>query len=217
MSSDYLYSTICKVICGDEHGSGFLVKKDIVLTSDHVIAAHYITDAPVSIYFEGMDSPVECEVLTAKESSSKPLVLIKLPEERNEIVVPLSNTILREDDIVKAHGFFSDAIRTADTTSFQFVRAYTPGAIENSIGNALLKPISEPRTSFKGLSGAPLIYNGHIIGMLNEQVGSERAAVRVCGLYGAIFRQKLYELGINFEIVDEADITSMRSGNLIHY
>ena len=214
MSSDYLYNTICKVICGDEHGSGFLVRKDIVLTSDHVIAAHYVTDAPVSIYFEGMDTPFECEVLTAKDSSSKPLVLIKLPEERNAVITPLSNKILNEDDIVKAHGFFSDAIRTADTTSFQFVRTYTPGTIDNSIGNALLRPFCEPRTSFRGLSGAPIIYNGYIIGMLNEQVGSENSAVRVCGLYGAPFRQKLSELGIYFETIDEAANTSMRPGNL---
>ena len=215
MSFDYLYRTICKVICGDEYGTGFLVSKNIVLTSDHVIASHYVANTPVSVFFEGMDFPVECEVLTTKESSSKPLVLIKLPEERDVVITPLSNVKLNEDDIVKTYGFCSDAIHTADTTSFQFLRTYNPSDIENSKGNALLKPVSEPRTTFKGLSGAPIVYNGHIIGMLNEQIGTENAAVRVCGLYGTLFRQKLSELGIYFEIVDETAITSIRPGNLL--
>ena len=215
MSSDHLYRTICQVICGDERGSGFLVKKDIVLTSDHVIAAHYVTHSPVSVFFEGMDAPIECKVLTTKESKSKPLVLIKLPDERDTIIAPFSNKTLKEDDVVKVHGFFSEPIRAADTTSFQFLRNYTTGDVDNSKGNILLKPISEPRTSFKGLSGAPIVHNGHIIGMLNEQVGSDNTAVRVCGLYGTTFRQKLSELGITLDIVDEDNIHEVRSGNIV--
>lgn len=215
MSSDHLYKTICQVTCGDERGSGFLVRKDIVLTSNHVIAAHYVAGAPVSVFFEGMDAPIECEVLTTKESKSKPLVLIKLPDERNTIIAPFSNKTLKEDDVVKAHGFFSEPIRAADTTSFQFLRNYAAGDVDSSKGNILLKPVSEPRTTFKGLSGAPIVHNGHIIGMLNEQVGSENVAVRVCGLYGTTFRQKLSELGITLDIVDEDDIPEIRSGNIV--
>ena len=215
VSSNHLYKTICQVACGDERGSGFLVKKDIVLTSDHIIAAHYVADAPVYVRFEGMDTPFECEVLTDKESKAKPLVLIKLPEERNAAIAPLSNITLKEEDVVKGHGFFSDSVRTADTTSFQFVRTYSSGDVENSKGNILLKPISEPRTTFKGLSGAPLVHHGYIIGMLNEQVGSENVAVRVCGLYGTEFRQKLSELGITLDIVDVNDVPETRSGNIV--
>ena len=215
MGSDYLYETICQVTCGDERGSGFLVKRDIVLTSDHVIAPYYVEDAPVSVRFEGMDAPIECEVLTGKESKSKPLVLIKLPEERNVAIASLSNITLKEEDVVKAHGYFSNSIRAADATSFQFVRTYSFGGVENSKGNVLLKPISEPRTTFKGLSGAPIVHNGHIIGMLNEQVGSENKVDRVCGLYGTEFRQKLSELGITLDIVDVGDTPEIRSGNIV--
>lgn len=215
MSSDHLYEAICQVTCGDERGSGFLVRNDIVLTSDHVIAAYYVANAPVSVFFEGMDAPIRCEVLTAKESKSKPLVLIKLPDARNTIIAPFSTITLKEDEIVKAHGFFSDTIRAADSSSFQFLRNYAPGDVNNSKGNILLKPISEPRTTFKGLSGAPIVHNGYIIGMLNEQVGSENVAVRVCGLYGTAFRQKLSELGITLDVVDDDDMPEIRSGSIV--
>ena len=194
------YKAICYVQCGADHGSGFLINRECIVTADHVITEHWTESADVFVRFEGDSEPIKCKVDTYidGDSDTAPLAILRLPEPRPMFSTLIGDASLQENDTAQASGYFNSMDRRADRIALRCVRTYTLDPNETT--NVSFSPIDEKRTDFSGFSGAPIIFEGHIIGILQEQRKFNQVADRIRGFYGLPFRECLKKAGITVNL-----------------
>lgn len=209
-----IYKLICSIQCGDEHGTGIQIAPDLVLTVDHVVTPCFITDSPVTVTFEGDDHPINCTVVSSVSESTRPLVLLKMPDERNLSLCTFGDDSFTEGITARAYGFFPSDTQKADSIVLTHVRSFDDTNVEQDQYNVVFNPSGERRNSFKGFSGAPIFLNGHIVGMLVSQTEADKTANRLLGICGLRFRSLLSNLGIQC-IVERKDNSAQVSNTPI--
>ena len=196
----FYYNIVCFVKCGDEHGSGFLVNNNTVITASHILAPHRLDKSlPVLVCFEGDDAQITCEVFSDGEDKN-PISLLILPNEKQPSCKALSDAVPHGGELVIAYGFSSNYSHGVDRISAKCVRTFEAPveSIENS--NASFNPFEERRTDFGGFSGSPIAFKGEIIGMLLAQRSNAGVADRLYGICGLAFRNYLFALGVSLPV-----------------
>lgn len=205
------YTIVCSIKCGGEIGSGFLVAPDLILTADHVIAPSLIDGTLITAKFEGDDTPLECTVESPVNGDSSPLALLRIEKSRESIHSLIGDMALEQESAARAYGFFPSDTKKADNISLKCVRTFDDG----DDCNVSFKPQDERRDSFKGFSGAPIVVNGYIVGILIKQASVNTTAIRLYGIYGLKFRELLAKYGLKMDIHKQLSNLQQVSNNSV--
>ena len=195
-----LFSSVCRIKCGIESGNGLQVSSDLVLTADHVVIQAITENLPITATFESDSESIGCTVISPSDGTVSPVALLKLAKERKQGFFCVSDDVLRQGSSVRAHGFPSENAAIADSISLTCVRVLDQ-PLDTGV-NFIFKPNMENRESFTGFSGSPIIYNGHVIGMLISQSMVGNTANRLHGICGLSYRKILNQLGIQLPIMN---------------
>ncbi|MBQ9842767.1 MAG: trypsin-like peptidase domain-containing protein [Oscillospiraceae bacterium] len=206
-----IYKLLCSIQCGDERGSGIQIAPDLILTVDHVVTPFFISNSPVTVAFEGDDHPINCTVISSISESTRPLALLKMPDERNLSLCTFGDDSFTEGITARAYGFFPSDTQKADSIVLTHVRSFDDTDVEQDQYNTAFNPSGERRSTFKGFSGAPIFLNGHVVGMLVSQTEADKTANRLHGICGLRFRSLLSNLGIQCTV--ERNDNSAQSPN----
>ena len=73
----------CRIVCGEDTGTGWLISQDKVLTARHCVENALFNQAPVSLAFRQSDTQVELKatVLDEDENTDACLLLLDAPQD----------------------------------------------------------------------------------------------------------------------------------------
>jgi hypothetical protein len=156
-----------QVICGDKSGTAFFVAterdKQILLTSDHNLPE----EQPVKLNLNGQE--VEAEIL--ERISDRDVAILELKNELETIIpaLPLKKIEIPYDENWETYGFPTQRVNSGGR--------YTGNVSRTNDGTKWDVDLECEQYSnleqFDGLSGAPLVMNGHVVGVIGyDTVGT---------------------------------------------
>jgi len=198
--TDILFNTVCCVKCGSEQGSGFLIAPNIVVTARHVVAAHFAKGDNIgdNIYvkFENEPDTIDCKVCSDVDVAETPIVLLELQQAKGCYIDEISDVEVSEQINCCVYGFFGSNPDSIDKIDLRYVRNFD----NQQEYNISFKPIDERKRVFNGFSGAPVLVNGDIVGILTQENLDNYTAIRIFGICGLHFRQLLDKFGIKIKL-----------------
>jgi len=157
---EFLRKAIVKIDSGDKKGTGFFISKNIILTGLHVIG----NENNISINDKSL------EILEIIKDEIRDIVLIVLKENLKVSYMELYDFDIKHEDKWETFGYPGYLRRDGDylkgsVSSFSEIR-------EEEYYNIVLKLDKTSNFSCEGLSGAPLVIDDCVVGMIIKEISS---------------------------------------------
>jgi len=190
---EILDANICKVIVDDttKHGTGFLISNEYILTAFHVVR-DYINDIKVKFEFKVDEIEVELSELIDEKLKKLDIALLK-------VKIPLTHyKSINFTDKKLYHGLawrtkgfpqLKDGDMITSTINRHIPVLYNKHDLELDVDKG-------KHITFKGISGAPVIVDGSIVGIINQDLSNGEQAVELKALSVTYFRELLEKIGI---------------------
>lgn len=212
------YKKTCKILCGTEQGTGFLIDGYKVVTASHVLT-QIISDPTVEIkaVFDGAEGGNKTEYIVtplSKEWKKYPVAVLAAQEKIADITRTFGIQELSESDSVSVYGFLNDK-SSALQFKFDVNRRIYYDDPEKEYSNVILSPDAAERTkNFQGLSGSPVVLNGFITGILLRQELENQEAIRLYAITGVQFRKYLSNQNVEVKVASLTEGEGKRRSNL---
>lgn len=164
-----IYASVVPVKCGNERGSAFFVAPDTLVTARHVVAEHFLNNAPVIV---SADTSVLCEVeFIAEEGVNVDVVLLRCKDYQQNDYLKLLAAEFNEDRLLIIVGYPKEFGNNSVPISIE---------VQDRLGNrkedydtTVVRTDALAFTSYKGFSGSPVLNEkGSVIGIAVNQLGS---------------------------------------------
>lgn len=192
---DKLKANVCKVLCDDEHGTGFLISNELILTAFHVVDEC----EKIKVTF---DNKEELEVViheliddTYKELDIAILKLDKIVDFYKDIKIVDCDLIPNSKWISRGYPQVQDVTGTNLIQSGNIINQQLKELFEDKIDLQL--DIGQTFDSYKGLSGAPLVIGDMICGIINSELLERGISKQLNALSIKYFKKLLEELNIS--------------------
>ena len=160
--------------CGRERGTAFLIKDDLIATCRHCILPHLEDRAEIRFFIDGRAIPAE--VAQPEIPVEHDAVFLRLLEPLNErAAMPLAASHVPRGLVWESFGY--PAKRGAQGMIIR-------GTVDRSLDDEMIPRDVElrcdspdPPSSFKGFSGAPLVVDGAIRGIIQERLDGGIGAI----------------------------------------
>jgi hypothetical protein len=190
-----LDNNVCKVIVADEtkYGTGFLISNEFILTAFHVVRG--FTDN-IKVKFESIEEEIEVELSELVDESLKFLDIALLKINNIDLIykhIPIVETSLYHGQEWRSKGFphlKPDGEKLTSTINQQLPTLLTKHDLELDVDKGKHK-------SFSGMSGAPVIVNNSIVGIINQDLSNGENAVELKALSIRYFKELLNKIGIS--------------------
>jgi len=197
MIDKQLKNNICKIICGDKQGTGFLINRNLILTAYHIVDQY--AKKPIRISLDGLD------------------IEVKLHEHIDDTYKKMDIAVLElEDTIENYHHIELVDIELNSGTKYKWeTRGYPlfkgkEGAKisldSRTYINDQLKELHEKNdlelnidkkfNSYRGFSGSPLIVNNNIVGIIKSELLENGEAKELSALSVKYYKDLLEKLNI---------------------
>lgn len=208
---DILSSNVCKVIVNDEdkHGTGFLISNEYILTAYHVVRDS-LDD--IKVRFESFEKDIDVEVSNLIDNTYKELDVVLLKVEDKVLnwykELKFMETKLSYGLPWRTMGF--PQLKDGDMIGYTINRHRNEKVNKHDLE---LDVDTGKHISFQGLSGAPVIVNNSIVGIINQDLSNGVQAVELKALSVKYFKNLLEKLHIkiengNIEQLDNKDLLS---------
>jgi hypothetical protein len=205
MFNQTLPNLVYQVNCGSKDGTAFLISKKYALTVYHVISEHESNDIRLS---QNNELIVKAKIISADIEESKVIdfAILELEEEVLEGTTFLSiaySTNIKTGTKWISRGYPKSKIDTGENmyqdvnTVHQHLSYLKNKKIDIELNHNLKWP------SYEGISGAPLIVDGKIIGIINSELIEKQESKELCALSIKYLEKTLQEkcgIKINCEI-----------------
>ncbi len=195
---DKLKNNVCKVICNESHGTGFLISDKLVLTAYHVIADcdeikvvcsnNNTLKATLHKFIEEKYKALDIALLELTEPVTyEQIDMIDCP------LAPKTNWLSRgypESKSDSGENLIHDDNRINDQ-----LKELKNGKIDLNLD------LHQKLTKYNGLSGAPIVVNENIVGIINSQLDEHGIAKELNGLSVQYFK-KLLE-SVDIDVIEE--------------
>jgi hypothetical protein len=187
---------ICSVQCGDMYGTAFLVSDRIAVTAYHTISNHETKE--IKLNFTTTNDTCLATYITAEVQYKEmdiALLQLKDPQPRTTYL-RFGVRSLKENERWYSRGYPSAKLNTGENLQS-----------ENNVINQILPTLHNRKidieldldrkfASYSGLSGAPLIISGLVVGLINMQLEQEGHARELNALSAKHFSDLLTSNGI---------------------
>ncbi|MFC4557316.1 NACHT domain-containing protein [Virgibacillus kekensis] len=197
---DFSYRlSIPKIKCGESISSGFLVRKNIVITALHSINPYLANEeAEVKVIFineKGQERKVIAEPLLPEDGKWKDyqIIALKLEEEISDINI-LECMDYKFNYTTDCYTYGYPAVRELNGT---LIDLEIIGELKKTVGSSYDKNLdvkvkSDSIKDYSGCSGGPLLFNNRVIGVMLNQSSESGEASRLSAvslyLYNEYFK-----------------------------
>ncbi len=204
MFNQTLTNLVYQVNCGTKNGTAFLISKKYALTVYHVISEHDSNDIRLS---QNDELILKAKIISAdiKESKVMDFAILELEKEvlDDKFLSIAYSTNIKTGTKWTSRGYPKSKIDTGenmyqdDNTVHQHLSQLKSKKIDIELNHNL------KWSSYEGISGAPLIVDDKIIGIINSELIEKQESKELCALSIKYFEKTLQEkcgIKINYEI-----------------
>ena len=165
-----IYASVVLVECGNERGTAFFVAPDALVTARHVVAEHFVGNAPIIVSAGTLS--VLCDVeFIAEEGVNVDVVLLRCKDYQQDDYLKLLAAEFNEDRQLTIVGYPKEFGNNLEPISIE---------VQDRLGNrkedydtTVVRTDALAFTSYKGFSGSPVLNEkGSAIGIAVNQLGS---------------------------------------------
>lgn len=192
-----LDNNVCKVIVNDneKHGTGFLISNKFILTAFHVIKDSVQN---IKVKFQLIEDEIDVELSYLIDDNLKKLDIALLEIKNIDLTykpISLVEMNLYHGQEWKSKGFpllKPSGEKLSCTINQQLPTLSIKHDLELDVDKGKHK-------SFKGVSGAPVIVNNSIVGIINQDLSNGENSVELKALSLKHFKNLLNTIGISIE------------------
>ncbi len=200
--------SVCRLICGNDEdcdkGTAFLISPNRALTATHNIARH-LKDNTVSITLEFLNINHERDVRVAIPVQTKTegsVIILELDKPVDKAYLTFSSYPIEADDEFETFGYPAVKWSTGQWTRNKISRVLELDVYNPYDWNIDLDHQSKIE-DFSGLSGAPLLVGGQLVGVLLTEATEKGKAISLGAIGLAKFAELVEELEIDIhEYID---------------
>ena len=170
---EQLIDAVCRIKCGEDHGTGFFISPVLIMTANHTIMDFDIEETEIQITLP--DGTVHTTAIVAQDEYLDVAVLQIACERENETFLPIVLDHIRYNEEWSTFGYPFNRLATGQL--FQ-------GTVQAHARNLpydlnLVSVEIDPSTDYSGLSGAPLLIDGKVNGLITWSTHRGLGAVSV--------------------------------------
>lgn len=203
---DKLTNNICKIISSeDSHGTGFLISEKLIITAYHVVKD---CKKIKSKFYNNQIFDVKIHNVIDKEYKKLDIAILELPELIPYKHIDIIDCKLNPKTKWISRGYPSSKSENGENLidDGNYINAQIE-TLENGKIDLNLD-FKQKLDSYNGLSGAPLIVDNNIVGIINSQLDEKGKAKELNGLSIKNFMELFDKIGIK---VKKTDINSINS------
>ncbi|WDF66122.1 S1 family peptidase [Flavobacterium sp. KACC 22763] len=169
INHSHVLQSCLEIHCGSDQGTGFVISRNVILTAFHVIA-DYVDDQ--KIFIQRSEGKVECKVV----ATSIDLDLCLLSCDVDDLdSLPLEASILRLREPCQIYGFPYASRQLGVSLNGKISQSINDDASDFIINELDI----DPKFDHEGLSGAPVIIEGKVAGIVRRQLDERLSIVSV--------------------------------------
>lgn len=174
MIEHHVKAATCRVACGSESGTGWLIASDLIITARHCVLAGINDGQPIELFFpDNVDAAVTGKIVAHSEQWDACLVSLKTSAEAESL--PVSLELPREGTAWETFGYpgsKSDIGHRLSGTVLQVL--YDPKRkvdLDLAVG-----PVA-PLQDYRGMSGGAVVCEGSVVGFISKKLDGTVAAL----------------------------------------
>ncbi|MEC0710134.1 hypothetical protein P8881_21625 [Bacillus haynesii] len=193
-SNKYLEKAVCRLTCGEgnqcDKATAFLISPDLAVTATHAIQEYYLDQKEIKLEFLNIASKPIIRTATPLEGTeieNTPIRILKLNESVNyDVHLSFSDYRAEKDDNYETYGYPKVKWDVGQWTKSQVLRRINNDMTQTYDWDIDLNHESNIE-NFEGLSGAPLIIDQMLVGVVLAQSSANSKAISL----GSISIQKI--------------------------
>lgn len=182
MIDNIIRATTCQVSCENEYGTGHLITDSHVLTAHHCVISAIESESAISLTFFGSEGDINLQATIVAKSDELDVCILSIPDQLGCQPLPLSAARLREGDEWRSFGYPIGKTTIGHRITGTVSHCLNVPKCKIDI-DLIVNPESE-LTDYRGLSGAALVCENTIRGLIR---------LKLNGSLGAISSQQLQE------------------------
>ena len=187
-----------RLVCGDEHGTGFFISKTHILTARHVIADAIDEGKEIQAFLSDSQTsaaPVLCK-LVSSGGEDLDIALLEIPEQNQSFALPLFKGDVRYNARWETFGYpFAHQV-----SGNRYLGSVRKTNIDKPYDIELINDSADNSLDYRGLSGAALVIENEVYGVVTYNILDGFGSVSISKI--AAF---LENLDIHFRIQSNLD------------
>lgn len=181
MIEHLIKAATCRVSCGDESGTGWLIGKDRVVTARHCVLAGIENGQPIELLFpDSGDVAVTCKIVD--QSKDWDACLLSLETTSATEPLPVSLEIPREGEIWQSFGYPQGKAALGHRLSGTVAQVLSLPKLKIDLDLSIDTNLA--LQTYRGMSGATVVCEGAVVGMIRLKVDGTVAALSLNQLEG---------------------------------
>lgn len=213
-----LRKNVCRIECGEEHGTGFLISSDLILTAYHVVYENDDDDKKIKVYFFEEQEVVYGEIheLISEKWKNLDVAIIQLDKNIDFYEeIKILDISLEDGMNWTSKGFPSVKNGKSENFILEANNYINEQHYELHDNNDISLNFNSKLSTYSGYSGAPLIVNECIVGMIRSELSQMGISRELYGLSVKYFKDLLEEVGITVETMPRTSVLPLTIQNNI--
>lgn len=175
MIDHQINASICKVQCGEEAGTGWLISETTVVTARHCIRQAIDSETPIELDFSERDAPLRMYAQIKAYHNELDFCLLSISEPTGSEPIQFAAEAPREGNQWHSFGYPAQKAEIGHRISGKVEHILSSPKMGMDVD--LSVDHASTLTAYKGLSGAPVIVGGICTGILKLKVGQGVGAI----------------------------------------
>ena len=173
MIDQHIKASTCRITCGDESGTGWLIAKDCVITARHCVLAHLESGKPIELFFQDKGGvAVPGKVIGQSEENDACLLSLETGAAEP---LPASLQRPREGEVWQTFGYPSSKIALGHRLAGTVAQVLDTPKLKVDLDLSIDPSVA--LQTYKGMSGAVVVCQGAAVGMIRLKVDGTIAAL----------------------------------------
>jgi len=167
MIDHLIKAATCRVACGPESGTGWLIGTDRIVTARHCVLAGIENSKPIKLFFPGSgDGPVIGRIVAQSEDWDA--CLLSMASAVAADALPFSIELPREGETWKTFGYPQSKTTLGHRLSGTVAQVLQPPKLKIDLDLSVETNLA--LQAYEGMSGAAVVCQGDVVGMIRLKV-----------------------------------------------
>lgn len=182
---------VCKIRCGTESGSGWLIRQNIVITAYHCVEKAIKGSEPIKLGFNFSESSEELTAEIIDHDEDLDVALLSLNNIGMHLPISFSDSSPIERKEFYSYGWPVDKLEMGHKLTGSILQVLNTLKLGNDIEIQIDTPNS--LDDYSGHSGAPLICDGVCIGIIRYSIEKTIGAISIFRIREFLIKNNIFE------------------------